>query len=105
MHIFHHLPRHERDGMVHNYAQLGDAFYSGSTISHEAGHWLGLYHTFDGCSVPGDYVSDTPPTDEPTYDWATDLGHCPSESATPAESFVKCSDQVVMVENNMDYKF
>eukprot|EP00555_Chaetoceros_dichaeta_P014654 CAMPEP_0198275812 /NCGR_PEP_ID=MMETSP1447-20131203/64976_1 /TAXON_ID=420782 /ORGANISM="Chaetoceros dichaeta, Strain CCMP1751" /LENGTH=576 /DNA_ID=CAMNT_0043970713 /DNA_START=67 /DNA_END=1794 /DNA_ORIENTATION=- len=78
----------------------GDAPYDqGKTLTHEVGHWLGLYHTFqNGCSFPGDQIDDTPAHAAPDFECI--FGDtCPSlPGANPIENFMNYTPDACMIE-------
>ena len=75
------------DGVVLHYATLpggSQAPYDlGRTLTHEVGHWVGLYHPFmGGCDGPNDYVKDTPSEAEPAEGCPASRNTCPDRSGT-----------------------
>jgi hypothetical protein len=82
-------------GVVFHYASVPGGslppYNLGGTLDHEAGHYLGLYHTFQGgCAAPGDEVSDTPAE-------ATSTAGCPGNKDTCAGGGLD------PIHNYMDY--
>lgn len=85
------------DGIVMLYSSVPGGsttnYNQGKTLTHETGHWVGLYHVFQGgCASPGDSVSDTPPQSTAT-------------SGCPASQDSCSGGGVDSIHNYMDYSY
>ena len=81
-------------------------YNGGDTLVHEAGHFLGLYHTFQGgCSNPGDSIADTPQEASPDYTCQLNRDSCPlDEGLDPNTNYMDYGNDACMVTFTTDQR-
>lgn len=95
------------DRVVINWTAFGDnspggpPYHKGRTATHEVGHYLGLFHTFDNgcgsataCYTSGDRICDTQPEGSPAFGCPTGRTTC--SDPDPVRNYMDYSDDLCM---------
>ena len=90
-------------GVVIHYGSVPGGYLApynlGGTLAHEAGHYLGLYHTFQGgCTAPGDQVDDTPYEATATSGCPANKNTCAAAGNDPIHNYMDYSDDACYTE-------
>lgn len=107
------------DGIVNEALYFGTSADDSKVLFHEVGHYLGLYHTFEGgctnnnCQTDGDRVCDTPPDQStaavscgnPLNTCTSDVNDLSLNNPFRPVANGGLGDQPDQMENYMDYGF